>query len=307
MPVWRPLRSHRRGRVFEEVRAEERLTAYTTDRLGGLMDGAHLAGHCRETRGQKMQYSSEQLDQIYEDYGELMGKKARLTESYVLRQFRDEHAVEYARHGFCRRIQIMAHCIQGVFERLPPERADVPEEETVWGATVYLQAFVINTFGSIDNLAHIWVAERQVKKADGKSLAPASVGFGKNYTRVMESLPEGFNDYLNGIESWWEYLTSFRHALAHRIPLYIPPSLVTDENAEEYERKGAEILDAIRRGENAEAEALESAQNELISFLPVTTHSFQEQSRFVYFHCQMLADFNTVDEIAWRMLRALEE
>ena len=44
-----------------------------------------------------------------------------------------------------------------------------------------------------------------------------------------------------------------------------------------------------------------------ISFLPVTTHSFQEQSRFVYFHCQMLADFNTVDEIAWRMLRALEE
>ena len=110
-----------------------------------------------------MQYSGEQLDQIYEDYGELMGKKARLMESYVLRQFRDEHAVEYARHGFCRRIQIMAHCIQGVFERLPPERADVPEEETVRGATVYLQAFVFNTFGSIDNLVQIWVAERQVK------------------------------------------------------------------------------------------------------------------------------------------------
>ena len=68
VPVWRPLRSRRRGRVFEEVRAGERLTAYTTDRLGGLMDGAHLAGHCRETRGQQMQYSGEQLDQIYEDY-----------------------------------------------------------------------------------------------------------------------------------------------------------------------------------------------------------------------------------------------
>ena len=260
-----------------------------------------------KTRVQEMQYSDEQLGQMYEDYGDLTGKKNRLMESYVVRQYRDEHSAEYARHGFCRRIQIMAHCIQGVFERLPPERADVPAEETVRDATVYLQAFVFNTFGSIDNLAHIWVSERQVKKANGNKLARGSIGFGEKCTRVMESLPEGFREYLNETESWWDYLTNFRDALAHRIPLYIPPSLVTDDNAEEYERKGAEILDAIRRGEYAEAEALENAQNEVISFLPVTTHSFQEQSRFVYFHCQMLADFNTVEEIAWRMLRALEE
>ena len=82
---------------------------------------------------------------------------------------------------------------------------------------------------------------------------------------------------------------------------------MSHDKAEEYEKKGVEILDAIRRREYEEAEALENAQNELISFLPVTTHSFEEQFRFVYFHCQMLADFNTVEEIAWRMLRALEE
>ena len=271
------------------------------------MDVACLAGHRLKTRVREMQYSVEQLDQMYENYGELTGKKTRLMESYVLRQFTDERAVEYARHGFCRRIQIMMHCIQSVFETLPPERADVPEDKTVRDATVYLQAFVFNTFGGIENLAHIWVSERQVKKADGTSLAPASIGFGKKCKRVMESLPEGFRDYLNEIESWWEYLTSFRHALSHRIPLYIPPSFVTDDNAEEYKRKGAEILDAIRRREYAEAEALENAQNELISFLPVTTHSFEEQSGFVYFHWRMLADFNTVEEIAWRMLCALEE
>ena len=271
------------------------------------MDGAYPADHPLKTRMQEMQYSDEQLGQIYEDYGELRRKKSRLMETYVSKQFRDERAVEYARHGFCRRIQIMAHCIEGVFETLPPERADVPEDETVRDATVYLQAFVFNTFGSIDNLAHIWVSERQVKKADGTSLARTSIGFGKKCKRVMESLPEGFRDYLNEIESWWEYLRSFRDALAHRIPLYIPPSLVSHDKAEEYERKGVEILDAIRRREYEEAEALENAQNELISFLPVTTHSFEEQFRFVYFHCQMLADFNTVEEIAWRMLRALEE
>ncbi|MYA59590.1 MAG: hypothetical protein F4X40_03390 [Chloroflexi bacterium] len=268
---------------------------------------AYLAGHHLKTRVQEMQYSDEQLDRIYEEYGELTRKKSRLIKSYVSRQFRDERAAEYARHGFCRRVHLMAHCIQGVFERLPPERARVPEDETVRDATVYLQAFVFNTFGSIDNLAHVWVSERPVKKADGRSLARASIGFGKKYKRVMESLPEGFRDSLNELEPWREYQRSFRDALAHRIPLYIPPSYVTQGKAEEYERKGAQILDAIRRSEFEEAEALEDAQNELISFLPVATHSFKEQSKLVYFHCQMLADFNTIDEIAWRMLRTLDE
>ena len=76
-----------------------------------------------------MNYSDEQLNQIYADYEELRRKKASLMESYILKQYRDERVGEYARHGFCRRIQIMAHCIEGVFARLPPNRDERPAEE----------------------------------------------------------------------------------------------------------------------------------------------------------------------------------
>lgn len=256
---------------------------------------------------QEMNYSDEQLNQICADYEELRRKKTSLMESYILRQYRDQRVGEYARHGFCRRIQIMAHCIEGVFARLPPNRDELPAEESVRDATVYLQAFVFNTFGSMDNLAHIWVSEKEVTRANGKALSRMEIGFGNKYVSVMESLPVEFRQHLVDNEAWLEYLADFRHALSHRIPLYIPPSLVTDDKVEEYRKMDAEIHEAIRRQEFAEVEKLEEAQHKLISFLPVTTHSFAEQAKFVYFHRQMLTDFNMVEEVGVRMLRALDE
>ena len=253
-----------------------------------------------------MNYSDEQLNGIYADYEELRRKKNSLMESYILRQYRDEHAGEYARHGFCRRIQIMAHCIEGVFAKLPPNRDEIPAEDSVRDATVYLQAFVFNTFGSMDNLAHIWVSEKDVKRANGKVLSRMEIGFGNKYVSVMESLPLEFRQHLVANETWLEYLADFRHALSHRIPLYIPPSLVTDDKVEEYRRMEEYIHEAIRRQEFAEVEKLEEAQHKLISFLPVTTHSFAEQAKFVYFHRQMLTDFNMVEEVGVRMLGALD-
>ena len=110
-----------------------------------------------------------------------------------------------------------------------------------------------------------------------------SIGFGHKYERVMESLPEEFRHYLSDVGSWWEYRTEFRHALSHRIPLYIPPNLVTEDKVEEYRRIEARMHEAMERGEYPEIEALEEEQNALVSFLPVTTHSFEEQAKFVFF------------------------
>ena len=246
------------------------------------------------------------MDRLYADYEKLRRKKTSLIENYMLMQYKHEHTAEYARHGFCRRIQIMAHCIEGVFAKLPPNRDEVPVEDAVRDATVYLQAFVFNAFGSMDNLAHIWVSEKDVKRANGKALSRMEVGFGDKYVWVMESLPAEFRQHLAANEAWLEYLADFRHALSHRIPLYIPPSLVTDDKVEEYRRMDAEIQGAIRRQEFAEVEKLEEAQHKLISFLPVTTHSFAEQAKFIYFHRQMLTDFNMIEEVGVRMSRALD-
>ena len=199
----------------------------------------------------------------------------------------------------------MERCIHNVFQTLPPDDSDVPDAVNVIDGTINLQAFLFNTFGSIENLANIWVLEEGVERQDGKPLSPVNIGFGPKYKTVMASLPVEFRSHLTGIEAWLSYLRNFRHALAHRIPLYIPPSFVPDENADEYRGIEDRINDAIRQNKFDQVGILEEEQNTLVSFIPVTTHSFEERAGLVFFHGQMLEDFRRLEEVAGKMLDAL--
>ncbi len=56
----------------------------------------------------------------------------------------------------------MHHCIERVFNLIPPDEDILPERSTLMDATVCIQAFVMNVFRAIDNLAWIWVSEREL-------------------------------------------------------------------------------------------------------------------------------------------------
>jgi hypothetical protein len=80
------------------------------------------------------------------------------------------------------------HCINRVFHLIPTHQKDLPKRNNLFDATVNIQAFVFNVFGTLDNLAWIWVTEREVTKADGALLPPAQIGLGKGYKLVREAL-----------------------------------------------------------------------------------------------------------------------
>src|SRR5713101_5390238 len=61
-------------------------------------------------------------------------------------------------------------------------------------------------------------------------------------------------------------LESFRHALAHRIPLYIPPRVVSKENAETYNFLERRKAKAGRRGDFKKYQQLSAAQEALVRF-----------------------------------------
>jgi hypothetical protein len=78
-----------------------------------------------------------------------------------------------------------------------------------------IQAFVMNCFGCLDNLAWIWVLEKDVKGKGGRELQPTDVGLGKKY--VLNSFSRQFRDYLDRRRDWFANLIGFRDSLAHRI------------------------------------------------------------------------------------------
>ena len=81
---------------------------------------------------------------------------------------------------------------------------------------------------------------------------------------------------------------------------------MSDDKAGEYTDIQARINEAMRKHDFDTVDRLEEAQRELLEFPVIATHSFGESAGILYFHAQMLKDFNTVREIATRMLSCLD-
>jgi hypothetical protein len=246
-------------------------------------------------------YSKETLQKIREERERIQGKANSLMMQFVGYRFANEQAGEYARHGFARRIQVLARCINNVFKGVPAGTVRVPKRERLLDASINLQAFYTNAYGCIDNLAWVWVHESglttQVKRGD--------VGLRKNNAKVRATFSPELQAFLGTRDNWFEYFAEFRHALGHRIPLYIPPGCVRPKDAEafnELERRLGAAMAAINEDEH---DRLLEEQKKLYIFQPITTHSFKEASGTIRFHQQVLANFLTVEELALKMLEEL--
>lgn len=62
------------------------------------------------------------------------------------------------------------------------------------------------------------------------------------------------------------------------------------------------MTEAAKKHDFREYDRLSTEQLRLGHFRPWVQHSFEEKAKPVVFHAQMLADFNTVDELAQKML-----
>lgn len=251
-------------------------------------------------------FSAEAVADLNRGRQEINRQYQDLLQRYLAREFRSDRAREHARNGFCRRLGTLVRAVDQVYDLLPPEREEIPERDDVVDATIAIQSFVLNTFGCLDNLAWIWVCEKDVRGEDDKELHARQVGFGQGYRAVLRSLSNEFRDYLESRQKWFGHIKDFRDSLAHRIPLYIPPFMVTPEKADEFNRLEQEASGALRRGDSKEYDRLQSEQQKLGFFRPWMTHSQIEKAPAVVFHQQLLQDYVTIDEFGRKMLEELD-
>jgi hypothetical protein len=107
-----------------------------------------------------MYYSDEALNELKAGNQTIDAKLNHLIEKYFLLALKDSGAREFATHGYTRRLKVMVRCIDNVFRMIPPDRVGLPSRDELLDATINIQSFVFNVFGSIDNLAWIWVPEK---------------------------------------------------------------------------------------------------------------------------------------------------
>lgn len=252
-------------------------------------------------------FSEEILEKLKASKEDIHTKNYELREKFLGRAYRSARGREFAIHGFCRRLASMVRAIDIVFERLPPELGDIPERTTVTDATIAIHSFVLNAFGCLDNLAWIWVCEKPVLGANGNELSSLKVGLGPKCGEVRASFSHEFVAYLASRQAWIDnHLKGFRDSLAHRVPLYIPPYIITPENLTDYARIEEESAEALRSLQLDRYEELQKEQRSLGIWRPWMTHSVTEKSPTAVFHPQLIADFRTIDEFGHQMLGEFE-
>jgi hypothetical protein len=80
--------------------------------------------------------------------------------------------------------------------------------------------------------------------------------------------------------------------------------VVAPDKAASFGALESQKTEAMRQRDFIKYDELDEAQTKLGKFLPAMTHSLYTKDRYIiYFHSQLLADWNTVVEIAERFLR----
>jgi hypothetical protein len=253
-----------------------------------------------------MFFVPKQIAEMASEYGTISKRCQDLVEAFMMRAYAEKQAREYALHGFARRLYTLVECTEMVFENLPPERDRLPTRKERLEATIGIQGFVFNAFGSIDNLAWIFAIEKAIKNKKGEPIHRNSIGLAAHNIAIRANLSQDFQDYLKGKDEWFKHLEDFRHSLAHRVPLFVPPYIITPDKDAAYNELQTGMDEAIAKRDFDTYDKKSREQDALGIFRPMMLHSVVETEAYIAFHPQIIADFATVEEIGRNMLVELD-
>ena len=245
-----------------------------------------------------MFYSPKQIAQFRQEFG-------RVTTDLQALMFRGmaeaqgaqcDDVRKYLNHGVGRRLSILKRSTEQIFEIFPPDREQKLTRDEVTFVQVFLHAFVINLSGVFDNWAWAFIHRHDLLAEVGGAL---NVGIFKRNTQRF--LADTLRDYLNEspISDWHEkYAKNYRDALAHRIPLYVPPANWTTEDRTNYDRLEVEKARLIGAEDWDQLDITWNEQDQIGTpcFFFMHEYSPDENARPVYLHPQVLIDGMTVVE-----------
>lgn len=249
-------------------------------------------------------YTEEDIEELKRNLEALRNKTDQVLIFASTIQFSNLEAKTFAFEGLSRRLQMLTEAIIELFAVIPPEMENKPNERGIFLASALLHSIVINSYGAIDNLAHIWGKEFPVSKSNGRHLALKEISIFHRDRVLLRSIGGDFADLVESRTDWFEYLQLFRNQLAHQIPPYIPSTLVDPDHeatyiAFEQERWSADVSD--ERLAEIDAELLK-----ITHFKPML-HIRPGINQPILFHAQVICDYLTIEELSMALLRTIRD
>ncbi len=241
--------------------------------------------------GREMGYSDKQIEEFSNKYRQIINEFDSLMLNTVASGQQQESAKvrEYLLHGVSRRLSVIKKSIENIFNGFPLDAKRPLRRGDLYDVQINMHAYVINLYGIFDNWAWAFVYRHGLlENLGGKH----RVGMFKK--GMLTHFPNEISEYLKERElgKWHEdYLKSFRDALAHRIPLYIPPSMLTPEEGDRYQELDAQKMGLINVMDWERLNQVEHEQESLGNPCFYFLHSFEgEKPKPILMHPQLLSD-----------------
>jgi hypothetical protein len=203
---------------------------------------------------------------------------------------------EHLLHGAARRVGVIRRSIANVYSLFPPETGRPLSSDTIADVQINLHAFVMNLYGIYDNWAWAFVLRHNLEETIGGRRR-----IGLFIDATCRYLPPPLRSYLSSeVTTEWheQYAKSFRDALAHRIPPYLPPAQFTPDEGKRYNELENEKVECIQGWQWERLDRIYAEQSEIGVPCFTFLHAYTEDTppKPVLIHPQMLSDGNSVVE-----------
>ena len=147
-----------------------------------------------------------------------------------------DKAREHIMHGLARRLRILHLGLAAIVAVAYPRRKQPLSDAEQLDLTLHLNSFYLHIRGCLDNLAWSLVHELQLFGAEAQEEAVASKVnlFGESFLERLTSVAPDLAPSVRRHAHWQRDLKTIRDPVAHRIPIYAVPAVLSAEEAERY-------------------------------------------------------------------------
>ncbi len=257
-----------------------------------------------------MDYTDKSITQLTNEWHALTTPKVKLDLALydLANRLKSPRARVFLTQGVMRRLGLIEHALDRIYDIFPPERSEFLSKIETNDLTSFLQAFVINVYGILENIA--WVCVLEGSHPD-PVLEHHKIGIFKKSTQ--QYMPQRLVGYLKSesLKQWYdEYARIYRDSTAHRIPPYLPSVKMTPEDCENYKRLEAGAMHALCNEMNIDMhEQLKSEQATIGSITAVVALSLggEDHTPPILLHPQLICDTLSVHEILEQFDKGMRE
>lgn len=242
---------------------------------------------------------------IEREYETALSEQSRLLELVFDHDFRTQHGKYIAINGFLERIEEMGRCLHKVFDLTPPNDSGIHQSEHCIEAEKNIQAFLFHLIMGLRNLELVWDAEKENRISLGVTNDTCKTGLWRG--SISRSYRQSLRNYSTQRMNWHYNVVDFHTSLQHRVPFSAHPSRTGSDPSDLHQIFEAAKREALRTGNHDEHALLDSTERLLDKLHSSSTRTARPTPKLVVFHAQLIADLNTVDDLAHNVFEALTE